>query len=104
MLHVYLNYPNFSANMHHRDDCRSVRPADKPDQRIARINRETLSAELMKFADKDYKFAAFPERNDMWLDIDLEDVEFEEAVAAYILRLVSRHYTPFRGIPLRAHC
>ena len=42
--------------------------------------------------------------NDMWVDIDFSDVEFEAAVAEYIKRLLSQRYPGWGGSEIEWHC
>lgn len=104
MIHVYVNYPNPHATIHHDSNCQSIRQANKQGQRTVRLNLATISSELNMFADKEYTFAANPSQNDMWLEIDFQNTAFETAVVAYILNLIARYYSPFRGVQLQPHC
>jgi hypothetical protein len=40
----------------------------------------------------------------MWLEIDLQDEEFEDAVVHYVLRLLGSDYKPFADVPVIVHC
>ena len=104
MIYVYLNYPNRQATVHHDSTCQHIRQAHKQGQRTAKINLAKISEELGKFADKQYTFASKPSQNDIWLEIDFRDADFEKAVAAYVLRLAGKHYKPFRELGLQTHC
>jgi hypothetical protein len=104
MLSVYLNYPVSKVSAHHDPDCRHVRAKEKPEQRVVRINIENLSTELQKFRDKQYPFTSTAQLNDMWLEIDLQDRDFEDAVAHYVQRLLGSHYKPFADALVAVHC
>lgn len=104
MIYVYIDYPTSHIRIHGDPSCQFIRPFGKPEQRTSRITLETLSDELAKFADKEYRFASVAVLNDIWLEIHLDDDEFERAVAKYVLKLIGRHYTPIRQIELIEHC
>jgi hypothetical protein len=104
MIYVYINYPNPHATIHHNSNCQSIRQANKQGQRTAIINVATISNELSQFAQRRYTFGANSAQNDIWLEIDFQDIGFETAVAAYILTLIAQHYTPLRGVQLQPHC
>lgn len=104
MLHVYIDYPTSHMTIHGDSGCQFIRPFSRPQQRISKITIGTLSRELKRFADKDYRFASVAIMNDIWLEIDLDDRAFEGAVAEYILKLIARHYKPLRGIKPSVHC
>jgi len=104
MLSVYLNYPTGRVSAHGDPNCGRIRPMDKPDQRICRINVGTISSELQKFKVRQHSFQSTKDFNDMWLQIDFHDLEFELAVADFIRRLLARHYKPFSNAHLEIHC
>ncbi len=104
MLKAYINYPNPHVTAHFDPGCGNIQSQQKLDQRYIRVNIRTLSEELENFRDKQYPFASNPERNDMWLEIDLDDREFELAVLDYICRLLGMHYGPSKGVKPAIHC
>jgi len=76
----------------------------KPHQRRCRIDATTISAELGRFLSGEYRFAATPEFNDMWLEIDLQGAEFEEAELDYIHRVLGQQYKRFLDAQPKEHC
>jgi hypothetical protein len=104
MLMVYLNYPMSRVSVHHDPNCSTIRVMNKPNQRICRINARSISAELENFKQKRYRFQATAELNDMWLEIDFTDEEFEMDVLRRIHRLLGQHYKPFRDCRIEVHC
>jgi hypothetical protein len=104
MLKVYINYPNPKISMHRDPSCGAIQKMSKSDQRLITINRTTISAELQRFGDKEYTFAANPAGNDMWLQIDFGDEEFESAVLRYVQNLIGKHYSPLAEAQIQQHC
>jgi hypothetical protein len=104
MLSVYLNYPMSRVSIHRDPDCGFIRVNRKPNQRIRRIDMANISEELRKFRDRQYPFQSTPEFNDMWLEIDFGDQEFEVAVARYVHRLLSEYHKPFADSSVSIHC
>ena len=104
MLKVYINYPNPKISVHCDPSCGAIQKMSKADQRLVLIDRTTISAELQRFADKEYTFAANPAGNDMWLQIDFGDEEFESAVLRYVQHLIGQHYSPLAGVEIQKHC
>ncbi len=104
MLYTYINYPDTRMTKHRDSGCPDIRQSNKPDQRVSRIDLNSLSNELAKFANKTYAFASTPEQNDIWVEIELGDISFETAVADYVLKLVARHYSPMRSVKPTTHC
>jgi hypothetical protein len=104
MIKVYINYPNQRITIHSDPNCAMIQTQHKPDQRFRRIDVDTISAELKNFQGKKYSFASYPERNDFWLEIDFHDLDFEQAVLAYIANLLGKHFSPFSGVLPTRHC
>lgn len=104
MLRIYVNYPNPRVTVHADPSCGYVRMMDKPQQRVVRIDPSTISVEIQRFIGKQYTFASQPDSNDMWLEIDFNDREFEEAVLWYVHRCLGRHYKPLRDSQIKTHC
>jgi len=74
-------------------------PADG--QRWIRITLATFAEELARFARKEHRFASEARLNDMWLEIDFDDVAFERAVGEYLIRILAKRYSPFRTVELK---
>ncbi|MEW5869054.1 MAG: hypothetical protein AB1894_07245 [Chloroflexota bacterium] len=104
MIQVYINYPVPHVTVHGDPGCGSIQAQHKPGQRYCRINVATIATELQNFRDKQYVFAANPERNDMWLEVDFHNREFEMAVVEYVCHLLGTHYGPFVGVKPKMYC
>lgn len=104
MLKAYVNYPNPKVSVHHDPSCGAIRKMAKPSQRLVRIDAGSISAELQRFRAKGYTFAANPAGNDMWVEADFADPDFEAAVIAYVHRLIGRHYSPLARVAIEKHC
>jgi hypothetical protein len=104
MIKAYINYPNPHIMAHFEPDCSNIQKQQKPRQRTVRIDIATISKELGKFRGRAYRFAATSEQNDMWLEIDFSDADFEWAVLGCVHRLLSKHYTPFGKVSPMRHC
>lgn len=104
MLHAYLNYPNSRASVHGDSSCGHLQQMGKKGQRVLRLDLATVGAELNRFASGQHRFASTASHNDMWLEIQFEDPDFEIAVVRYVHRLLGHHYRPFGGAVLEQHC
>jgi hypothetical protein len=103
MLWAYFNYPNSKIRIHGQKDCSEIGKMRKAGQRSVEVDDTSISSELRKFSTKTYRFAADPTSNDLWLQVNFGDSDFEEAVVAYIQRLVAADYSPFR-VRIDRHC
>ena len=76
----------------------------KPGQRNVALNAGSIGVELHTFSSKQYSFAASASLNDLWLSVDFGDATFEDAVVAFVQRLIGQHYKPLAGAAIQRHC
>ena len=101
---VYVNYPDRKFSIHRDPLCREVRKRRKPGQRHIRIDVNSGSTELGRFANKKHTFSSNSGANDMWLDIEFDDADFEKSVLKYVRQLIGKHYAPLGKAKLTTHC
>lgn len=104
MLKAYLNYPNSKVSVHYDLSCRQIQKMAKPHQRVVRIDQSSISAELQRFIMEQHDFASKPAENDMWIELDFTDAEFEFAVLGYLHRIVGKRYKRFSAAKIERHC
>jgi len=104
MLKAYLNYPNPRVTTHRNPSCGEVRKMAKQNQRSVLINTQTISTQLQAFAAKQYKFSPTAKQNDMWIRVDFGDPVFEDAILAYVHRLIGKHYSRLASASIERHC
>ena len=97
MLRAYVNYPNPKIRIHADPNCNDVQKRGKVDQRFIKIDWDSISSELQRFAKKEHTFNADSGHNDMWIEINLGDgaFEFERSVLEYIAQQLGKRYEPF---------
>ena len=103
MLTAYLNYPNPKISVYPGVACSEIKKKEKKGLRQIHIDIDTISMELLRFQEKEYKFAAMADFNDMWLEIEFNDLVFESAVLEYVRVLLAKHYTPFASVEIKTH-
>ena len=103
MIAVYLNYPNKRFSIHTGSTVEEKQKLGKTNQRVIKININNLSEYFQSFESQRYKFKSSREYNDMWLEINLGNMDFEIAVAMHIVHLLGKKYKPFRGIKPKYH-
>jgi hypothetical protein len=104
MISVYINYPNPHITIHKAQACGNIRPHDKEGQRKITINENSISKELLRFSEKDYRFSSNVEQNDMWLVVDLENDSAEAQAVEDVRKHLAHHYTPFGRVKVDVHC
>jgi hypothetical protein len=103
VLYAYLNYPNARVSLH-GTLCGHIQQAQKTDQRRIVLNPDSLGTELRRFVKQEHDFAAQATNNDMWLDVDFADWEFEESIVRFIHRLLAARYKRFHDCTADWHC
>ncbi len=104
MISVYINYPNKQITIHEKSICNFIQRAQKPNQRKIEININNCEGPLNDFFNKRIEFQSIPELNDIWLEIDFADKEFEIHLVEYIRRILVKHYSPFADSIVKIHC
>ena len=103
MMKAYINYKTPHLTAHYNPNCGCIQSHKKTNQRYFIIDVGSISTELRKFRTKAYCFGSYP-YNDMWLEIDFQDRDFELAVLTFITKCLRQHYTPFRRVEPNIHC
>ena len=104
MIRVYINYPNPHFTIHSAPQCSRIQQSHKKQQRYLKIDRDNFETQYIRLRNKDFRFAATPEFNDMWLEIDLGGNSQEQPLVEEIKRVLARHYKPFMQAPITEHC
>lgn len=99
-----MNYPDPKFSIHRNPMCAEVHKRGKTGQRHIRIDIDSVSTELRRFANKNYTFNSNAGSNDMWLDIEFDDADFEKSVLKYVRWLIGKHYAPLGKAELTTHC
>lgn len=73
-------------------------------RRFFRFNISSISEELGIFRRREYYYSSTAGLNDMWIEVDFDNYEFETAVLKYIGYHLSRFYIPFRSYNFLTHC
>ena len=101
---AYFNYPNTHITLHRDPNCGYIRMHNSPDSRIFHLRPATLSDELRRFSERQVDFAAAKGINDMCLDLEFADPEFELALVRHIQKILSERYSPFGRVEVQIHC
>lgn len=103
MIKAYIYYPNLTISIHNNPNCSKIRQHQKKQQRYIKIDKSSIATELQNFINKLYTFGSTAKNNDMWLEIDFDDLVFERNLLDYVIRLISKHYTTFANIQILTH-
>lgn len=103
MLSMMLNSPAKNVTIHLNPGCRMIRARHVAGQRVLMVNADNLQLEYFRCANKDYRFAATPHLNDMWIIIDLGNEKAEIEAAKIFKKELGVHYKRIREAELKFH-
>jgi hypothetical protein len=104
MKKAYINATDARVTVHNNPNCDAARIKINQDQRTVLLNTDTLSRELRRFRNNEYRFAPGAGENDIWVMLDFQDPAFEDALARYLERLVGQGQKTSRNWELKVHC
>jgi hypothetical protein len=104
MIKAYLNSTDARVTIHNNPNCVIARITVNQDQRTVLLNTDSLSRELRRFRNNEYRLLAEAGMNDIWLILDFQDPEFENALASYLKRIVAQRYKTAGSWELQVHC
>ena len=104
MTKAYVNYPNPHITLHGDPSCGEVGKMRKANQRELAITPATISQALTQVSDAHFRLGADASINDVWLTIDFDDREFEEAIVRHVHRLLRQRYSRLAGATIERHC
>ena len=90
--------------LHGDSGCAEIGKMGKANRRTVAVTRPSFTQALSQLAGKGFRLGADASVNDVWLSVDFGDLEFEEAVARHIHRLLGQRYSRLRGTPVDRHC
>jgi hypothetical protein len=82
---AYINYPNPHFTIHRDPNCPMIQMHHAVDQRKYEVKMENLGNFLLKFIDNEIDFAAHRGMNDIWIKVELDMPEQENAII-YVIR------------------
>jgi hypothetical protein len=99
MTSIYIDYPIPSFTPKHGIPAEDSRIHHKENQRVIRINAENFSTEIQPFILQQIKFSSTAGVNDLWVEIDFGDEQFELEIGKFIQRLLGQRYMPLANAP-----
>lgn len=100
MIHAYVNYPGARAAMHFDPDCAQIRMHGKQNQRVLELDPGSSEFPALD----QVRFASTSDLNDLWLVVDLGDLEREQEVVVAALERLAARYTRLGGVRPETHC
>lgn len=101
MTKAYFNSPNSRVTIH-GTACGFASKARTAGQRRVLISRRAIDEGLDDLSRMPFRAEA--KFNDVWIVVDLDDPDFEEALIRYIRAMLGKRYKRIRESRLTRHC
>lgn len=103
MIKAYINYPHCYMELHAVSTCSEIGKRGKLAQRKEDVTIKSFAATADKLAGRNFRLGSNASINDIWLSVNFDDVEFEEAVAEYLYRSLGKRYEPLQHGVIKRH-
>ena len=103
MINASINYPHGYMELHAVSTCSEIGKRGKLAQRKEDVTPTSFATIVNKLADKNFRLGSDASNNDVWLSVNFDDPEFEEAVAGYLYRSLGKRYGRLQGGPIKKH-
>jgi len=101
---VYVSYPRAVLIMHTNPNCPDIKLEAQANQRIVIVTPDNLNDVLQLFIKQNWKFANTHGKEDLWLDLTLENAKLEESFTFVVKAVLAAYYKPFAAAQVIFHC
>ena len=101
---VYISYTRAQMIIHKNANCADIKQEAKENERIVILTPENLLDVLQLFLKQNWKFSSAKNKEDLWLDMTLNDPKLEESLVFVIRDILATYYKPFVQSEVVFHC
>lgn len=101
---VYISYTRAQIIIHTNANCIDIKQEAKENERIVILTNDNLLDVLQLFLKKNWKFSSAKGKEDLWLDMSLQDQKLEESLVFVIRSIIATYYKPFVQSEVIFHC
>ena len=103
LIKAYINYPHRYMELHADSTCSEIGKMGKIAQRQEEVTPQSFAATCDKLANKNFRLGSDASINDLWLFVNFNDSDFEEAAARYLYRSLAKRYEPLQDGLIKKH-
>lgn len=101
---VLISYTKASFVLHTYANCSDIKLEAQAGQRIVIITNDNIVDVLQLFIKQNWKFSNTKGKEDLWLDITLNNPKLEESLVYIVRSILSSYYKPFIQSLVVYHC
>lgn len=101
---AFVSYPGSNLVIHTNANCPEIKLEAVAGQRIVIITPENMSDVLQLFIKHNWKFSNTKGKEDLWLDLALNNTKLEESLVYVIRSILATYYKPFQTSQVIYHC
>lgn len=101
---VHVSYPKACLIVHTNANCNDIKIEAQAGQRIVIVTNDNLVDVLQLFIKQNWKFSNTKGKEDLWLDITLNNPKLEDSLVYVVRSILSTYYKPFVQSQVIYHC
>jgi hypothetical protein len=101
---VFISYSKASLTIHTNSNCPDIKQEAQDGQRVVIVTPDNLNDVLQLFIKQNWKFANTKGKEDLWLDLTLENAKLEESFTFVVRAILASYYKPFTQAQVIFHC
>ena len=101
---VFISYPKALLVMHTNANCTDINLEAQVGQRIVIITNDNILDVLQLFIKHNWKFSNAKGKEDLWLDLTLNNPKLEEGLVFVVRAILGSYYKPFSQAQVIYHC
>lgn len=101
---VYFHYPQSHIYMHTNSTCNDIKLEARAGERVVIITQDNLVDVLQLLIKQNWKFSSGKGKDDLWLDLTLNNYKLEESLAYVVKAILGSYYKEFKDAEVTYHC
>lgn len=101
---VYYHYPKSHVVIHTNSTCSDIKLEARAGERVIIITPDNMSDVLQLLIKQNWKFSSGKGKDDLWLDLTLNNPKLEESLAFVVKAILGSYYKNFREAEVIYHC
>jgi hypothetical protein len=101
---VFVSYPKALFVLHTNANCPEIKVEAQQGQRVVIITNDNIVDVIQLFINENWKFSSTKGKEDLWLDLTLNNPKLEESLVFIVRAILGTYYKPFLQSQIIYHC
>jgi hypothetical protein len=101
---VFVSYPKALFVLHTNANCPEIMVEAQQGQRVVIITNDNIVDVIQLFINENWKFSSTKGKEDLWLDLTLNNPKLEESLVFIVRAILGTYYKPFLQSQVVYHC